>query len=137
MYFKVSDYFGEKVGGEDLASSLVDNEKYASTIWYCVDVYHTQAEADRAAKLSEPFGWTYVADADGLDKLKSRYGEFGVMDFDCYGYDSSEKSHICWTDDTVCEDCAVEYVPLDEVDIDVIDIGNNETLVIRASKEEA
>lgn len=36
--------------------------------------------------------------------------------------------HICWIDDTVCEECAVEYVPLDEVDM--VELDNGLTLVV-------
>ena len=43
--------------------------------------------------------------------------------------------HICWIDDTVCEECSVDYVPLD--DIDVTELGDGSVVVIDKYEEEA
>ena len=32
--------------------------------------------------------------------------------------------HICWIDDTVCEDCAVAYIPLDGLDMTELQDGS-------------
>jgi len=42
--------------------------------------------------------------------------------------------HICWIDDTMCEDCAVAYIPLDGLDITELDDG--EIVVLDMIEEE-
>jgi len=69
-----------------LAASLSD--RYDGRMFHVVDVVKTQAEADSVTEEMQYAGWggwTFVADADGIDELDRRYHRVEV--FDTFGWE--------------------------------------------------